>query len=872
MVSRIILAIVLTLSLGCTSQNYLVPDIYAGKVEKDFRERNVIPSSHRRELNIFFKNTNDNREPELLRFLYAYMPLSDLADYPVEFFADNARMALKARDEMPWSAKIPDDIFLHYILPVRVNNENLDTFRSVMYGEIKERVEGLGLVEAVLEINRWCHEKVTYQPSDIRTSSPLATVLSSRGRCGEESTFTVAALRTAGIPARQVYTPRWAHSDDNHAWVEVWIDGDWFYLGACEPEPVLDRGWFTEPARRAMLVHTKAFGYYMGNENLIRREKLFSEINNLSKYAETRTVTVQVLNRETPVGDIDVEFCLYNYAEFYPIARVKADRNGFASLETGLGDLLIWSGTGDKYGFRFVSAADTDTVKIELAAITTDDFSIEADLNPPQVPKPWPGLSRELSEMNQKLLAKGDSIRNAYISSWITRDEATRFAISAGYNDPVVPDLIIESHGNFTEIMAFLENNAAKGSLAVELLKQISAKDLRDTRADILSDHLSNASEFQKSFVGIEIAVFNEFVLNPRVANEMLTSWRSSLIERFSSIYAEKGHSVQELAVTLVNEIAGMFEISENENHYGTPITPGGALKLNTLDSWSRRILTVALFRSFGIASRLEPGTNRPQYYNKGIWSSVWFLDEDKISDEQASATLIYDGAAPEPEYYIHFTLARYQNGRYNTLNYDYNKKLSTFDSRLDLLPGSYLMVKGNRIDDKMILASLDFFTLVPGQLAVLDVSPRRAGFKAESFGVIPADLISRLVSLAGADGDKGLIVIWLNPRSEPAVHLLNDIMSLKSELEGWGGHVLLLVKDDEAIRSLAEIHNRIPGNTTIAPDSGWTLLEDVNTSIGQSSMPDPPYAILVSSDGEVLYKSAGYRIGTINQILTRIR
>ncbi|MCK7531014.1 MAG: transglutaminase-like domain-containing protein [Marinilabiliales bacterium] len=45
-----------------------------------------------------------------------------------------------------------------------------------------------------------------------RTSSPMATMLSARGRCGEESTFTVAALRTAGLPARQVYTPRWAHS------------------------------------------------------------------------------------------------------------------------------------------------------------------------------------------------------------------------------------------------------------------------------------------------------------------------------------------------------------------------------------------------------------------------------------------------------------------------------------------------------------------------------------------------------------------------------------------------------------------------------------------------------------------------------------
>lgn len=76
------------------------------------------------------------------------------------------------------------------------------------------------MYEAALEVNHWCHEKVAYRPSDSRTSSPLATVLSGYGRCGEESTFTVTALRSVGIPARQCYTPRWAHTDDNHAWVE----------------------------------------------------------------------------------------------------------------------------------------------------------------------------------------------------------------------------------------------------------------------------------------------------------------------------------------------------------------------------------------------------------------------------------------------------------------------------------------------------------------------------------------------------------------------------------------------------------------------------------------------------------------------------
>jgi len=47
-------------------------------------------------------------------------------------------------------------------------------------------------------------------------------------------------MRAVGIPARQVYTPRWAHTDDNHAWIEVWTGDRWHFMGACEPEAVLD--------------------------------------------------------------------------------------------------------------------------------------------------------------------------------------------------------------------------------------------------------------------------------------------------------------------------------------------------------------------------------------------------------------------------------------------------------------------------------------------------------------------------------------------------------------------------------------------------------------------------------------------------------
>lgn len=165
-------------------------------------------------------------EQEALQFLYAYMPVADVTDYPTSFFLENVRTSFEARKEMAWGKDIPELLFRHFVLPIRVNNENLDDSRMIFFKELKERVKGMGMKNAILEVNHWCHERVTYQPSDGRTSAPLATIRSAYGRCGEESTFTVAALRAIGIPARQVYTPRWAHTDDNHAWVEAWADGN----------------------------------------------------------------------------------------------------------------------------------------------------------------------------------------------------------------------------------------------------------------------------------------------------------------------------------------------------------------------------------------------------------------------------------------------------------------------------------------------------------------------------------------------------------------------------------------------------------------------------------------------------------------------
>lgn len=357
------------------------------------------------------------------------MPLADLTDYSDEFYLRQVRATMTARSAMPWGERVPTLLFRHFVLPLRVNNENLDESRVVLFEMLKNRVKGLSMKEAILEVNHFCHEHVTYTPSDARTLSPLNTMKNALGRCGEESTFTVAALRAVGIPARQVYTPRWAHTDDNHAWVEAWADGEWYFLGACEPEAVLNLGWFNEPASRAMLMHTRAFGKYNGPEEVVLRTNNFTEINLTNNYADTARVDFRVVNDEgQPVSGARVEFKIYNYAEFYTAVTKYTDSDGHTFLTAGLGDMLVWASRNGQYGYRKASFGKDKLVEIRICTPhATTNTQRNFDIVPPVGKNNRPYVSEEQAEVNKRRLVREDSIRKAYETTFYSMEKQTAY-------------------------------------------------------------------------------------------------------------------------------------------------------------------------------------------------------------------------------------------------------------------------------------------------------------------------------------------------------------------------------------------------------------------------------------------------------------
>jgi Transglutaminase-like enzymes, putative cysteine proteases len=861
------LALLTLLILSCSGKHLINDSSYLAITEKAFNQRKQLAINRDSALFSVFSQNLSIKQSEALKFLYAFMPLSDLADYSGDFFLANINMSLRAQSDTKWGKDIPEEVFLHYVLPCRINNENLDSFRITYYNELMERIKGRDIKEAALEINHWCHEKVSYQPSDDRTSAPMSTILSTRGRCGEESTFTVAALRTVGIPARQVYTPRWAHTDDNHAWVEIWINGQWFYMGACEPEPLLNRGWFTEPARRAMLVHTKSFGAFRGTENVINRHDNFTDINNLAKYAVTKKITVKTLDNENvPLSNAKVEYQLYNYSEFYPLAVVPTNEDGISQFETGLGDLLIWAHKGDNFDFKKISVGETDTLILKLTKKELGSISTDLDLDVPVILSPLPVPSKELIEQNSQRINKENNIRQKYTDSWMKPAEAKTLALRLNIDSSRVMSIIARSMGNYKEISSFLSETPESILLfAMSFLEILPDKDLRDIKSTTLSDHLRN-STVPVSIPGeSDNKLFLENILNPRVANELLVPWRHYFLTKLPSQLLINGSHDPSLIIQYLND---NIRIADDENYYQTPLTPIGVNELKVSDTGSRAICFVAICRSLGIPSRLEPGRNVPQYFFNKNWHDVYFSDQRQPDQHKGYLKLQSGDTNPVPEYYIHFTLARFENGRYNTLEYDYNKKITDFKEALPLPSGHYMLVTGNRLSDSKILSNISFFDLSENEHKTIDVKIRKDASEKKILGKIDLKKIYTLSHLNNSSqscvNDKGLVIIWIDPEKEPTKHIFNDLPLLKTELDVWGGKFLFL-SDSNSFNP--ENVKGLPANSSFGIDNQMSVLKN-SLKLNLPPELNLPVVLITDRDGNILFISTGYRIGIGEQIL----
>ena len=236
-----------------------------------------------------------------------------------------------------------------------------------------ERVQGKSAADAVIETNYWCAEHATYQASDGRTLGPLGVLASGDGRCGEGVHLPrhgAPLHRHPGAPALRAVVgalrrqPRLG---------EAQVDGSWHYLGACEPEEALDRGWFYRRLGRAMAVQTRTyadFGFNFERDRArLTREGDMVIVNVTSSYAPVITLTVEVADATgAPAAGVDVDLSIMNAGGWRDIARLVTDEDGRAAIEVGAGSLRVYARTATGEADTIIDTAAVHEVHLQLAA------------------------------------------------------------------------------------------------------------------------------------------------------------------------------------------------------------------------------------------------------------------------------------------------------------------------------------------------------------------------------------------------------------------------------------------------------------------------------------------------------------------------
>lgn len=809
------------------------------------------------------KETEDTDVMEGLNYLYAYMPLSDIGDYKIETFLDFARHGAFLFNEGEFKGKVNEEMFAEYVLFARINNEDIVENRRFFYNWVKSLIKGKTMKEAVIEINYWCSSKVTYRSTDGRTANPITVYNNTYGRCGEESTFGVSVFRSAGIPARQVYVPLWSHCDDNHAWVEVWCDGKWYFLGACEPEDELNQGWFLNASKRAMMVHARCYNPEL-EKDVNEGDGIPVAVNVLSTYAPTKEMSVRVVNEKCePLPNTKVYFKVINYSVPGEIAVTCTDNNGVTRLKTGSGSLIISAYKDGTYGEVLVDTGKTTEVELKLKSDGYKEVEGSFIMRAPSLENPVKtetAANHNSSDERRKAEAgkrayKEDSLFNEETAEWTTK----RFKRE---DEKLLTSALFKSCENQRELERFItENREISDKWKVKMIEYLLPKDYQDTEAETLFEHClyTDGSLLEK----YPEEIFYKYILCPRVDLEKIVPYRKYLSEKFKDA---KVSDIGEIR-TLFNEVDTLLK-EKPEFEYSTLYsTAYGAFTIGYASKKSKRVIFIELLRSLGIPSRLNPKDKTMEVYLDGEFIAVELSKES----QKGSLELVF-ATNVNWSYYENFSLSVFADGDFLPLDLDL-EELKKDENVLELNIGIYRLITSNRLPNGNIFVKSAIAEVREGERTKLavdfceaDISDMLSDYPIRN--IVFENDKKKETSIKEITKDNNAIFIWLSAKAEPTEHILNELYGKRELFNSLKTKVYLVVKSEDELED-ANIKRVVDGlsNRDI-------LFESFDTEAGKLARElylEPglyPLICVVDKEGRGVYATAGYNVGTADMLL----
>ncbi|MFH1010861.1 MAG: transglutaminase-like domain-containing protein [bacterium] len=770
----------------------------------------------------------------------------DLVQVSAAELFDDLMAALETREQFPWVRELSEPDFCRYVIPVRVDDEPLQRYRRWLMQELGAAVKGCQTVEeAALEVNLWLGQRVTFRPTDWRDQGPLTTLSCGFGRCGEETILLVAALRCVGVAARMAYVPYWAHCDNNHAWVEVKVGEKWKYLGACEPEAMLNRAWFDEPVLRAPILLANVSDADSTESDAAKGRRLW-QLNSTRNYMEPCRLGAN-LPKDWSEND-RLSLAVFNFGGLRPIVRLAPTR----AMDVGVGDFLL---LGQHKGKLFLQKVTTQGGEFLIVAVDpTTDLPAELTLCYPQ-PKGEPrGQAGETWQWRLKMARS--QLALAQQKKREVPDWCVNLATSSDSTLARLLTVVQRAPGNAECFWQTYQGKSdGEQRLLLDVLDCLSEKDLREISKETLADYYEGAFHAVRHFHS-NVDSLRRYVISPRIGWEPTRPWRLPLEEKMDRIpegsFAERAKKINEIVASRVGSMRGFRALD-----------PYTAWEAGVVSEKLAPALACGMLRVAGVPSYVTIGKEWVTFHDGETWRPLYparpeqfgiVQDEEKGRawfEKPATVRLTFPTDLGKINYEEAFDLVRLVEGwpddRAEAI-LDYAVKDS--EAVLSVVPGDYLLTWGlrnGRGDIRMGLREIHFAS---GERCE-EYLPLARPPEIEAAPLDTATISTNISFMAGNEqltlqqymASKPLLIFVAATQHEPSVRMTEMAKTLAKE----GHHVLFLSG---------------PGEITGYPEASGTLLRSLKIPLSETDFRDgAPYYRYLMPNGRIAYSGNGYKL-----------
>lgn len=638
------------------------PTLYRKLLGKAKANLKTLPASQSKAYGKLLKRYDDI----LMAYLIAYESNANLAQAePEDLFSNYQELrTLLNREGLHYTS----EFFLSYVAKQTVSDERISPYRKAMLDDGLRQVwlDNANLLDRYRATASWCVEKLKFQQTSGRDQSPLdITRKSLVGRCEEMQILFVAAARTVGIPARPASTPWWAHTDNNHAWAEVFLDGKWAYTGDMDAAYHPNQTWFSGLIDKTVLILAEG-SMPTSEDEILGRGSYEVLINSTRNYARERSrwIEVQVQDNDgKAVADASVSILVFNWGALRTLSTISSDQEGMIRFSSGRGAFFLSGYKDGLQGLCMVPSNDQDSLAITLHLDDSNLPDQNAILSYPANTMDW----KQSPQAYQEDIATRKQLWQEQINAWASELKST------AVTDSLLLELLTQCRGNYPAALEFLQNTDPVQADFIEFLLSEDPKFLWQ----------ADTSQFE--------AIYNHYLATPRDADYpsqvyLPTMFYEDIPKPFKlngkwnfypSRLIVKESSDREKLQAVMKSLHKKHRINSRKALNGL-LRLDVALSQKYLSNYQFRMLAISALRANGIAADYTRVPDNILVYLEDDWHyydaiNRRFVEQDQKNPDHALKISILDESGfPIEISEEQISLTRLVNGQFYSLNYQF--------------------------------------------------------------------------------------------------------------------------------------------------------------------------------------------------------